>query len=797
MAHDPLGQGSLNISDVIEVIQTTDPGFADVSTPFSETDMEDTRKKSVYVKIIEQPASKALRFRYKCEGRSAGSIPGVNSTPENKTFPTIEIVGYKGAAVVVVSCVTKDRPFRAHPHSLVGKEGCKRGICTVPIKEETMTASFCNLGIQCVKKKDIEEALKIREEIRVDPFRTGFSHRNQPTSIDLNAVRLCFQVFLEDGVPNKFTYPLTPVVSDPIYDKKAMSDLVICKLSDCTCTVAGGKEIILLCEKVAKEDIQIHFYEERDGNIVWEGFGDFQPTHVHKQVAISFRTPRYKLLEVEAPVKVNIQLRRPSDGATSEPLPFEYLPLDSGRPAFWSLRKALGKKGNYSMFSSILASNTALLTSGPPRNGADIPPAPWIHVVKPQQAGSESAIFPDGGELTKPVESENVIAASNVDGPPAPGVVQELVCKSTAVENGRSKIENKLNDVIIGDITDKNDKKSSGSNYAAINKWNKTASGEMNANADIQYDVERGDDKISSSGNEDVISQGETCRSLNELLSQVAELDEIYSDTQARLLQQGVTETVAQDSLSPNLDDSQSPQVIEMDVEDLYDDDNQTYSSLQLAMKNPIELTDLAPGRYEDIIPHGLSNQNNKRDISSSTSLVPESPDSKLPPLPPKRIRKSPPTPPARPDPPVFPQEPPITQAPDKTLPPTPYGTAAKQSKPSLFQKFFSKKSKPSSKKEGTLTPRAVSISREGSVSNVSTALPLRRGSDPVGQLSSPPQAQPELTEAEHYALYTDVAPHATVSEFDEMSFYYSPVEGGNIIIPGENIVNKNRDIFT
>lgn len=31
-----------------------------------------------------------------------------------------------------------------------------------------------------------------------------------------------------------------------------MSDLVICKLSDCSCTVAGGKEIILLCEKVAK-----------------------------------------------------------------------------------------------------------------------------------------------------------------------------------------------------------------------------------------------------------------------------------------------------------------------------------------------------------------------------------------------------------------------------------------------------------------------------------------------------------------------------------------------------------------
>lgn len=69
-------------------------------------------RKNAYVKIIEQPASKALRFRYECEGRSAGSIPGVSSTPENKTFPSIKIFGYTGKAVVVVSCVTKDPPYR-------------------------------------------------------------------------------------------------------------------------------------------------------------------------------------------------------------------------------------------------------------------------------------------------------------------------------------------------------------------------------------------------------------------------------------------------------------------------------------------------------------------------------------------------------------------------------------------------------------------------------------------------------------------------------------------------------------
>ena len=43
------------------------------------------------VRILEQPQPKALRFRYICEGRSAGSIPGVRSTSENKTYPAIQV----------------------------------------------------------------------------------------------------------------------------------------------------------------------------------------------------------------------------------------------------------------------------------------------------------------------------------------------------------------------------------------------------------------------------------------------------------------------------------------------------------------------------------------------------------------------------------------------------------------------------------------------------------------------------------------------------------------------------------
>ncbi|XP_060532354.1 embryonic polarity protein dorsal-like isoform X2 [Cylas formicarius] len=341
-----------HLSDVIEVIKETDPCFtesnarsrfnqsagphkigpmyAEMPAPAVPQPSISIKKSQIHVKIIEQPASKALRFRYVCEGRSAGSIPGASSTPENKTYPEIQVVGYQGRAVVVVSCVTKDAPYKAHPHSLVGREGCKRGVCTLEIPPDTMRVQFSNLGIQCVKKRDIEEALRQREEIRVDPFRQGYSHRNQPTSIDLNAVRLCFQVFLEGDTPNKFNVPLAPIVSEVIYDKKAMSDLTIVKLSDCVSFVDGGrKDMILLCEKVAKEDIQIRFYEEKEGKVVWEGLADFQPSQVHKQTAIWFRTPRYRTLDVTEPVRVLIQLRRPSDGATSEPLPFELLPLDA------------------------------------------------------------------------------------------------------------------------------------------------------------------------------------------------------------------------------------------------------------------------------------------------------------------------------------------------------------------------------------------------------------------------------------------------------------------------------------
>lgn len=57
-------------------------------------------------------------------------------------------------------------------------------------------------------------------------FSEGFAHSANASSIDLNAVRLCFQAFLGGSEPKKY-HVLTPVVSDVIYDKSTMMILLV------------------------------------------------------------------------------------------------------------------------------------------------------------------------------------------------------------------------------------------------------------------------------------------------------------------------------------------------------------------------------------------------------------------------------------------------------------------------------------------------------------------------------------------------------------------------------------------
>lgn len=270
-----------------------------------------------FVEILEQPRQRGMRFRYKCEGRSAGSIPGEHSTDSTRTHPTIRVNNYRGPGRVRVSLVTKDPPFRPHPHELVGKD-CRDGFYEAELSPERSIHSFQNLGIQCVKKRELEAAVAERIRTNNNPFNVPAEQRGG--EYDLAAVRLCFQVWVRG--PGGLQ-PLPPVLSQPIYDNRAPStaELRICRVNRNSGSCRGGDEIFLLCDKVQKEDIEVRFWAEG-----WEAKGSFAQADVHRQVAIVFRTPPFRDPALRAPVTVSMELQRPSDRQRSAPVDFRYLP---------------------------------------------------------------------------------------------------------------------------------------------------------------------------------------------------------------------------------------------------------------------------------------------------------------------------------------------------------------------------------------------------------------------------------------------------------------------------------------
>ncbi|KAH8298318.1 hypothetical protein KR018_002362, partial [Drosophila ironensis] len=325
-------------------------------------------KQGPHLRIVEEPTNNIIRFRYKCEGRTAGSIPGMNSSSETgKTFPTIEVCNYDGPVIVVVSCVTSDEPYRQHPHWLVSKEeadACKSGVYSKKLPPEERRLVLQKVGIQCAKKLEMRDSLLERERKNVDPFGAKFDHKDQIDKINRYELRLCYQAFITVG---NTRVALDPVVSSPIYGKS--NELTITRLCSCSAQVSGGTEIIMLCEKIAKDDIEVRFYEtDEDGRELWHANAEFQPTDVFKQMAIAFKTPRYRNTEITQSVNVELKLVRPSDGATSAPLQFEYYP-NPGMVTFARLQRKLKRRQELDVFQQILSldsETTATKYSCPP-----------------------------------------------------------------------------------------------------------------------------------------------------------------------------------------------------------------------------------------------------------------------------------------------------------------------------------------------------------------------------------------------------------------------------------------------
>ncbi|XP_071389837.1 transcription factor p65 isoform X2 [Centroberyx affinis] len=351
-----------------------------------------------FIEIIEQPKQRGMRFRYKCEGRSAGSIPGEKSNDTTKTHPAIKVHNYSGPLRVRISLVTKNAPHKPHPHELVGKD-CKHGYYEADLQERRIH-SFQNLGIQCVKKKDVNEAITCRLQTHNNPFNIPEA-KVWEEEFDLNSVRLCFQASIT--LPTGELFALDPVVSQPIYDNRApnTAELKICRVNRNSGSCKGGDEIFLLCDKVQKEDIEVRFFQDS-----WEGKGTFSQADVHRQVAIVFRTPAYRDTNLTKPVSVKMQLRRPSDREVSEPMDFQFLPSDPDEYRLMEKRKRTGD-----MFQSLKLGTMLPGVSVPPER-RPINTARRTVTAKPPsmnvQPGVNPVVPPNGGGV-KPQPSYSYV----------------------------------------------------------------------------------------------------------------------------------------------------------------------------------------------------------------------------------------------------------------------------------------------------------------------------------------------------------------------------------------------------
>lgn len=509
--------------------------------------------------------------------------------------------------------------------------------------------------------------------------------------------------------------------------------------------------------------------------------------------------------QVEQPVQVYIQLKRPSDGATSEPFPFLMLPLGAGRPAFWSLRKAFArKKTDYTSFGKILATEPTLFSNVTPKfprnideyNNNDFDTKKWNNKISALRALNDLYNVKNTLDSYNGSMEINQNIAQNIDH--AKNTIIDYRNNDLSINEEKRTIENEQLNRMYKSYPNYIDKETKDMNLEILTrpKSNTVENACVLKNTEIFKDksdwfdysevskwVQKGQICLKEKENEIdfKIEVTEDCnKSFNDLLTQVAELDQIYADTHAKLVQAAFEQNTTDQS---------------MDIDVC---DNQTYTSLQMAMKNPIEFTDLSNERkYEDVcVLKTDTNQScpsppvtTKRDGTQET-------EERLPPLPPKRIRKMPSMP-------LLPR--PISchttpdsfiEAPNKTLPSLP-STLTKNSKQGLFSKLFAKKVK---KDKDTILnvskETTQSLTTTGNISYLTTnntsnnsQLQIPRASivstTSVKSLrlegdETPPYGM-ELTEAEHYALYTAMAPHATASEFDEMSFYYSPVEDGKI----------------
>lgn len=391
-------------------------------------------------------------------------------------------------------------------------------------------------------------------------------------------------------------------------------------------------------------------------------------------------------------MNVFIQMRRPSDGTVSDPLPFKFTPDDTGKKAFWLLRTL---KPDFEALAKILADLTHPLTK---------------EILALRRSSSPVQVERDATAFVDEMDAD-----AERGSPPA---------ERAAGSGG---------DGVVSDEDEEED------------------DDDENESADEELEPEQ---EKPSPRAEEAAAAGESVAAGAEQTLQAA-IDDLSTVAPDKLSELGLVLTAMDDEVSAGeAEDAMGAQRAatveeQTTLKRAGDDAYELHASLRVAVRNAIRIPERitfagrrssggAQPPYELMAappPPRPPAASKPRCFEAPSEVEP------LPPLPPKRTKRN--------------------ATLNRSLPALPQ----KETKLALLQKlFFSRK-----KKKSKTQPPAAAADENDEPGD------RRRGS--LAEYAKEQLTQDCLTEAEHYALYTSVAPRASVSEFDENSCYYSPVE--------------------
>ncbi|CAG7693776.1 unnamed protein product [Allacma fusca] len=303
------------------------------------------------------------------DGNGAGTSANASTTAGlggngAKIYPMVKLHNFPGDAIIRCSLVSETAPYYPHPHiletDLVGGSGWAEetdnsilalgnNFAEIPVSAGNKhTAIFQGLNIIYTGKKVVRKVLgsKLSELGEGDKRKVSLEEIDSlSVNCNLNVVCLYFEAFTrleesksptvdpssESGTVRRLISICRPIVSDPIHHNKSTQtgDLRIVRIDKHASYCTGDEEVFILVEKVDKHNIQVKFFQESDQGLeIWKAYGKFSKLDVHHQYAIVFKTPPYRSCEIDCEVDVWLQLERPSDGATSQPISFKYKPIE-------------------------------------------------------------------------------------------------------------------------------------------------------------------------------------------------------------------------------------------------------------------------------------------------------------------------------------------------------------------------------------------------------------------------------------------------------------------------------------